>query len=251
MDCNLKNKSNYDFLYPVVFNSIIEHNLMISKFSPQTGATHFPAIYIFNNNDVFVQVRKRDSIAWLISLEIRGGGQFNKRAGRNTLPLMFLGIIAVLINPVDSTGDTLSYDCSNPTDIKVCVAEARCQSNPELPGEKTTVKVVQLVENKELKGFKCRVTSHGKSYYLGLFSYNKPILSAEQEETIMVSASTTCGEMIGTRRFVTLQTRKSETIAVPIRTNVMKFEVGYQTVLNSIIKCQGESVLMNSSIQKE
>ena len=63
---------------------------------------------------------------------------------------MFLGIIAVLVNPVDSTGNF-----SNPTDIMVYDAEAQCQSDPELPGEQTTVKIVQLVENKELKEFKC------------------------------------------------------------------------------------------------
>ena len=43
------------FLYPAVFNSIIECNLMISKFSPQAGALRSPAIYNFNDNDIFVQ----------------------------------------------------------------------------------------------------------------------------------------------------------------------------------------------------
>ena len=66
---------------------------------------------------------------------------------------------------------------------------------------------------------------------------------------MMVSAST-CGKMANTPRFVTLQTWTSETLAVPGRTYVMEFEVGYQTASNSIIKCQGESVLMNVSIQK-
>ena len=59
------------FVYPVIFNSIIEC-LMISKFSPQAGALSSPSIYIYNANDVFVQVRKGDSIAWLVNLEIRG-----------------------------------------------------------------------------------------------------------------------------------------------------------------------------------
>jgi hypothetical protein len=128
-------------------------------------------------------------------------------------------------------------------------AGARCKSDPELPGETTNVKIVQLVENEELRGYKCRITSHKKSYYCGLLSYSKPILSAEREETLMVSAST-CGEMANTRRFVTPQTRHSETIAVPGRSYIMEFEVGYQTASNSVIKCQGESVLMDGSIQK-
>jgi len=49
--------------------------------------------------------------------------------------------------------NVLGYDCrnfSNPSDIKVYDAEASCQSDPELPGEKKKVKIVQLVENKEL-----------------------------------------------------------------------------------------------------
>ena len=60
----------------------------------------------------------------------------------------------------------------------------------------------------------------------------------------MVSAST-CGQMSNTRQFVTPQTRKSETIAVPGRTYVMEFEVGYQTATNSVIKS-----LSDGSIQK-
>ena len=53
----------------------------------------------------------------------------------------------------------------------------------------------------------------------------------------MVSAST-CGQMSSTRQFVTSQTRKSETIAVPGRTYVMEFVVGYRTATNSVIKSQ-------------
>ena len=157
VNCKLNNKYNNDFLYPAVFNSIINRNLMISKFSPQAGATRSPAIYVYNSNNFFVQTRKGDSVARLISLEVRGVGQPNKG-------LMFLGIIAVMVNPVDSNGNfnTLGYDCSNPKEIKVYDAEARCRLDPELPGEQTTVKFVQLVENEELRGFKCRVTSQQK-----------------------------------------------------------------------------------------
>jgi len=64
---------------------------MISKFSPRI--LHSPAIYIFNNNnDVFVQVRKGDSVAGLVNLEIRGGVLTKDRgAGARTVELMFLG----------------------------------------------------------------------------------------------------------------------------------------------------------------
>ena len=108
---------------------------------------------------------------------------------------MFLGIRAVLTNPAEGTGNlnALGYDCSYPSDIMVYDAEALCQSDRELPGEKTSIKIVQLVENKELKGFKCRITTHCKSYYCGLFSYSKSSCT-EQKETIMVSTST-CGQM--------------------------------------------------------
>ena len=62
------------FLYPVVFNSIIEFNLMISKFSLQAGALRSTVIYHFNDNDVFVQFRKGDGVTWLVNLEIGGRG---------------------------------------------------------------------------------------------------------------------------------------------------------------------------------
>ena len=100
---------------------------------------------------------------------------------------MFLGIIAVLSNPAYGTRNfnALGYACSNPTDIKVYDAEAWCQSDPELP-ERKTVKIAKLVVNEELKSFNCRITSHSKSYFCLLFSYSKPILSVEGEETMIV-----------------------------------------------------------------
>ena len=92
IDCNLNNKNNNDFLYPVVFNSIIKRNLMLSKFSTQAGALRSPAIYIFNNtnsNDVFVQFRKGDTIAGLVNLEIRGGVPAEDReSGAMTMELV-------------------------------------------------------------------------------------------------------------------------------------------------------------------
>ena len=57
-----------------------------------------------------------------------GGGVHSRRAGNRTIPLMFLGIIAVLTNPTKSSGNfnVLGYDCRNPSDIKVHDAEALC-----------------------------------------------------------------------------------------------------------------------------
>ena len=59
------------FLYPAVFNSIIECNLMISKFSPQAGALRSPAIYNFNDNDIFVQMKKGESLGKLVNLTVK------------------------------------------------------------------------------------------------------------------------------------------------------------------------------------
>ena len=107
------------------------------------------------------------------------GGQQRKRARNGTIPLLFLGIIEVLTNP--TKGETLissgMIEANPVSHIQVYYVGARCQVDTELPGEKTSVKVVQLMENEELKGFKCRITSHKKSYYCGLFSYSKPIPS--------------------------------------------------------------------------
>ena len=72
VNCKLDSKSNNNFLYPIIFNSFIERNVIISKFSPQAGATRSPALYMYNSNDFFVQVRKGDSVARMISLEVRG-----------------------------------------------------------------------------------------------------------------------------------------------------------------------------------
>ena len=100
------------------------------------------------------------------------------------------------------------------------------------------VKIIQAVHNERMHGFKCRVSSHRKLYYCGMFSYAKPILSAEREQLIVISAQS-CAEMTTTKTFITPQTRKSETIAVPGETYVMEFKVGFQTTSDSDIRCQG------------
>ncbi len=62
-----------DFIFPVLFNTIVEKNLFASKFSPRAGVLRSPAIYMINhNNDIFVQVKKGESVGKLISLTVMG-----------------------------------------------------------------------------------------------------------------------------------------------------------------------------------
>ena len=61
-----------DFIFPVLFNTIVEKNLFASKFSPRAGVLRSPAIYMINhNNDIFVQVKKGESVGKLISLSVK------------------------------------------------------------------------------------------------------------------------------------------------------------------------------------
>ena len=111
------------------------------------------------------------------------------------------------------------------------------------------MKILQHVTTEQLSGYKCEVRAHRKLYYCGMFSYSKPILSAEKETSVVISAQS-CSEMANSKIFITPQGRKSESIVVPGRTYVMEFEVGFQTVSNSKIKCQGQDILLDGSIQK-
>jgi len=78
LDCNFDHRDKNEFLFPVLFNTLIERNLMASKFSPQAGASRSCAIYIINCNDIFVQVKRGESLGRIISLEMQG----NPGAGR-------------------------------------------------------------------------------------------------------------------------------------------------------------------------
>ena len=61
-----------DFIFPILFNTIVEKNLFASKFSPRVGVLRSPAIYLINhNNDIFVQVKKGESLGKLVSLMVR------------------------------------------------------------------------------------------------------------------------------------------------------------------------------------
>ena len=61
-----------DFIFPILFNTIVEKNLFASKFSSRAGVLRSPAIYIINhNNDIFVQVKNRESVGKLVSLPVK------------------------------------------------------------------------------------------------------------------------------------------------------------------------------------
>ena len=64
--------SGEDFIFPILFNTIIEKNLFASKFSPRAGVLRSPAIYMINhNNDIFVQMKKGESLGKLVNLMVR------------------------------------------------------------------------------------------------------------------------------------------------------------------------------------
>ena len=91
-----------DFIFPVLFNTIVEKNLFASKFSPWAGVSHSHAIFMINhNNNIFVQLKRGESLGKLISLlgraeprldRTRGGGV----TGVNAAQLLFVGMIEVL-----------------------------------------------------------------------------------------------------------------------------------------------------------
>ena len=61
-----------NFIFPILFNTVIEKNLFASKFSPRAGVLRSPAIYIINhNNDIFVQMKKGESVGKLVSLMVK------------------------------------------------------------------------------------------------------------------------------------------------------------------------------------
>ena len=71
LSCNFDHRKNNEFLFPVLFNTLIERNLIASKISPQAGASRSCAIYIINNKDIFVQVKRGESLGRIISLEMQ------------------------------------------------------------------------------------------------------------------------------------------------------------------------------------
>ena len=116
------------------------------------------------------------------------GGRTGRRRSANKgriLPFMFC--ILVIINQEVERKDSQSikgYDCSSPRDLNTWDASTRCKDESERKLEDQEVTIVQQITEQWLTGFTCSVKLHRKSYYCGLLSYAKPILSAEQEETL-------------------------------------------------------------------
>ena len=142
-----------------------------------------------------------------------------------------------------------AYDCSQPMNIKMFDRAAHCRFNLEVEGVLEKIAILQHVDSQTVSGYKCQVTSHRKMYYCGMWSYSKPILSAEQEQTTVITAQS-CAKMARSRQFVNPQRRKTETKVVPGRSYIMEFSSGFQTASNSEIKCQGSDILIDRSIQK-
>ena len=107
-----------------------------------------------------------------------------------------------------------AYDCTQPMNIKMFDREAHCRFNPEVEGVPEKVTILQHVSSQTVEGFKCQVSSHHTMYYCGMFSYSKPFLTAEQEQTLVITAQS-CTEMARICQFV--------------RTYIMEFSAGFQT----------------------
>ena len=75
--------SGNDFMFPILFNTIVEKNLFPSKFSPRAGVSRSPVIYLINhNNDIFVQMKRGESLGKLVRLMVRNeNGRVPTREG--------------------------------------------------------------------------------------------------------------------------------------------------------------------------
>ena len=64
--------SGNDFIFLILFNTVVEKNIFASKFSPRAGVLRSPAIYMINhNNDIFVQMKRGESVGKLVSLTVK------------------------------------------------------------------------------------------------------------------------------------------------------------------------------------
>ena len=111
------------------------------------------------------------------------------------------------------------------------------------------MKILKKVNTEKLNSYKCKVRSHRKLYYCGMFLYLKPFLLTKKEETFVISTQT-CRDMASTKTCVTPKTWKSDSLVVPGQSYIIEFEVGFQKTLSSSIQSQGMDVLLEGSIQK-
>ncbi len=65
---------------------------------------------------------------------------------------MFLGLVAALVVPTkgEENFGVVGYDCSDPSNIRVYDAGARCQQDQEIQGEPEVVKILQIVNTENV-----------------------------------------------------------------------------------------------------
>ena len=117
----------------------------------------------------------------------------------------------------------------------------------QIEGKDAEVTVIQRGTEQWITGFKCSVKLHRKSYYCGLLSYAKPILSAEQEETLLISAQE-CSSMADTSKFRTPRRNHLKPIAVPGETYITEFENGYQDTVEGGVQCKRGATMRDGSV---
>ena len=60
--------SQYEYIQPMLLNTIVERNLYESKFSLRAGNKKVPVIYIINTNDFFVQLKRGETLGMVVRL---------------------------------------------------------------------------------------------------------------------------------------------------------------------------------------
>ena len=114
--------------------------MFASKFSPR----HY-------NNDIFVQLKRGESLGKLISLAVQGQPAWTLLQGTKTEDKL---------NAADVRGDNcdarvsasgkddfraLAFDCTAPTDIRMYDRNAHCRYSQDIYGEKTSMHILQNV----------------------------------------------------------------------------------------------------------
>ena len=95
------------------------------------------------------------------------------------------------------------FDCLNPKDVKEMDASKVCKNNNDNKMSKRRYAVLQQLENRIIKGFKCKISRSKWTFYCGAFSNEKLISIPEIEIGIPVT-NMECSTMITTHKFTTL-----------------------------------------------
>ena len=110
-----------DFLFPILFNTIVEKNLFASKFSPLAGVSRSPAIYMINhNNDIFVQMKRGESLEKLVSLMVKNENRRVSTREEGATHLLFEGLIDVLAEQANAEDILLelALDCTQGSSVQ-------------------------------------------------------------------------------------------------------------------------------------